>query len=167
MSNASSVVVIGLGNDYRSDDGAGLLAARRIRECMLPRVCVFEGVADGAALVEAWDGAGLAFVVDGVIGGKRLGTVYRFDAGCGKLPADMFTTWSSHVFDLVKTIEFAKTLGRLPAKLIVYGIEGRHFRPGVRLSDAVKYGIDEVVQRILKEIEASDEMSLLSDSNTN
>lgn len=160
MSSTSSIVVIGLGNEYRSDDAAGLMAARRIGEQAIPAIGVVTDIADGAALVDAWYKARLAFVIDGTASGSEPGTIFRFDMRDQKIPSGMFTTWSSHVFDLVKTIEFAEALGRLPSKLIVYGIEGRTFNPGLGLSDSVLIGVEGVVRRIIDEIEVESRIAL-------
>jgi hydrogenase maturation protease len=43
-------------------------------------------------------------------------------------------------------------LGRLPARLVVYGIEGRDFTQGEGLSPEVDAAIDEVVRRVTEEV---------------
>jgi len=160
MSTTSSIVVIGLGNEYRSDDAAGLLAARGVGKGAASTIRVVTGIADGAGLVEAWCEARLAFVIDCAAAGSEPGTIYRFDICDQDIPSGVFTTWSSHVFDLVKTIEFARTLGRLPSKLIVYGIEGRNFDPGPGLSDAVMIGVENAIRQIIDEIAAESRIAL-------
>src|SRR5678815_5295266 len=52
-------LVIGLGNDFRRDDGAGRVAARRVRELAGDAVRVIEESGEGAALMDAWRGAEL------------------------------------------------------------------------------------------------------------
>lgn len=47
--------IIGIGNEYRNDDAAGLLVARQLRECRLEGVDIRELSGDGSDLMEAWN----------------------------------------------------------------------------------------------------------------
>jgi hydrogenase maturation protease len=71
----SRALVIGLGNASRRDDGAGLLVAQAVRARGVAGVDVRLNAADTAALLEAWEGARLAVVVDAVSSGAAPGTV--------------------------------------------------------------------------------------------
>src|SRR5450755_994427 len=62
-------VVIGVGNEFRGDDAAGLLVARRLRELVLTQAVVLECEADPAGLIEAWVSTAMAIVVDTVVSG--------------------------------------------------------------------------------------------------
>jgi hydrogenase maturation protease len=64
---STGVVVIGLGNDYRRDDGVGPIIAAAVNDKALPGVRVVTGVADPMSLVEAWSPAALAVLVDAAI----------------------------------------------------------------------------------------------------
>ena len=65
------LVVIGIGNEYRRDDGAGLVVARRIRAAA-PGLRVREESGEGAALIEAWRGAEIVVLCDAVHSGSRV-----------------------------------------------------------------------------------------------
>ena len=65
--------VIGIGNPLRGDDAIGLLVARRVRELADPEVEVMELEGEPARLIDAWQGAGLAVVVDAVKTGAPAG----------------------------------------------------------------------------------------------
>jgi len=129
--------VIGVGNAARGDDAAGLLAARRLGGIEL------EG--DPSALLELLHGVPSAVVIDAVRSGAPPGTIHRFDATEEPLPASVRSSSSTHAVGVAEAIELARTLGRLPAHVIVYGIEGAQFEAGARLSDPVVTAIDEVV----------------------
>src|SRR5689334_5648527 len=116
-------LVLGIGNDYRRDDGAGLIVARRVRAAAPPQVQVREASGDGAALLDAWAGAAWVIVCDAVEAGGAPGTIYRIETAKRPLPSDLFTT-STHAFSLASAIELARTLGRLPGRVTVYGIQG-------------------------------------------
>ena len=65
-------LIIGMGNDYRSDDGVGRVVARRLRAESLDEVGILEETVEGAALIEAWRGADFVILVDAVHSGASL-----------------------------------------------------------------------------------------------
>ena len=67
--------MIGIGNAYRSDDSAGLIAARRVKEQVSEDYSVIEHTSEGAALMELWKGADRVIVMDAVRSGAAPGTV--------------------------------------------------------------------------------------------
>lgn len=141
------LLVIGVGNWYRGDDAAGLVAARTIKDKKLPGVSVREESGEGTALMDAWSGAANVVVIDAVFSGLPPGTVHCLDAGTHDLPASLFRS-TSHTFGVAEAVALARTLHRLPPKLTVYGIEGENFSPGVGLTRAVDSGAQEIALRI-------------------
>jgi len=146
------VVVIGLGNDYRSDDAAGLLIARRIKKISPDTVRVVEGVSDTAALFDAWKGAEKVIIVDAAASGMNPGRIYRFNALIENIPEDFFCSYSTHDFSITDSVELASTLGELPDEIIIFGIEGERFMHGSTLSPEVEKAIPDLTKRILDEI---------------
>ena len=63
----AEIVVVGLGNSYRSDDGVGIAAAVALNGLALPGVRVLIGIAEPISLLEAWSGAKLAVVIDAAV----------------------------------------------------------------------------------------------------
>jgi hydrogenase maturation protease len=132
----SRLIVIGLGNAFRGDDAAGLAVARGLGDD--PRVVVHEGEPIG--LLDAWEGADEVIVVDAARSGAVPGTVHRLDGLAG--PSGL--RGSTHAFGLAETLELARALGRAPARVTVYGIEGDRFTAGEELSEAVRAAVEEV-----------------------
>jgi hydrogenase maturation protease len=128
--------LIGLGNAWRGDDAAGLVVARRLGGV------AHEG--DAVALLEEWAGAAHAVVVDAAVSGAPPGTVHRFDAA-RPLPAATLRSSSTHAFGLADAVELARALGRLPARLDVYAIEGAGFALGAPLSPPVGAAVERLV----------------------
>lgn len=135
-SHEEKALIIGIGNEYRSDDGVGLVVARRLRRRAGEAFAVIEQTGEGASLIEAWRGAGSIIVVDAVLSGAEPGTIHRFEANTQTVPKSFFR-YSTHAFSLAEAIELARVLGELPPRLVVYGIEGNNFSAGVGLSPAV------------------------------
>jgi hydrogenase maturation protease len=146
-------MVIGIGNPLRGDDAIGAEAAAllRARPNEVAEVVTHDGEPSG--LMDLWEGRGLVVVIDAVASGNPPGTVLRMDAGVRELPADYFAA-STHLMGLPEAVELARSLGRLPEDLIVFGIEATAFEPGAELSDAARKGIDEALRRIEDELYA-------------
>jgi hydrogenase maturation protease len=151
----SKVLVIGIGNEYRSDDAAGILAARRIEELHPPNVTVIEESGEGARLIEAWKNADTVIIIDAASSGSPSGMIHRLDAARQPIPTKFFH-YSTHVFSVAEAIELARTLNQLPPRLIVYGIEGKNFSTGTALSMEVHQAVYKVVELILQEVKQQD-----------
>jgi hydrogenase maturation protease len=150
----NALAVIGVGNEYRGDDGVGVVAARRLRALLPECVSVLEESGEGAALMQAWQDAVWVVIIDAAHSGAPPGTVHRLDARLETAPAGFFH-YSTHAFSVAEAIEMARALDRLPAQLIVYGIEGESFAAGFGLSPAVEKAVDAVVERVAGEVRAA------------
>jgi len=138
-------LVIGVGNDWRGDDGAGPAVVGRLGCC--PLVTVLRHGGDGADLIEVWQDAARVILIDAVRSGAAPGTVHRVDAGAVDLPAH-WRFCSSHHIGVAEAIALARVLGRLPRHLVIYGIEGENFALGTGLSPAVARAVETVAGEI-------------------
>jgi hydrogenase maturation protease len=151
-STANAMLVIGIGNEYARDDGAGLHVVRKLKETARHNFGILEHSGEGASLIEAWKGATSVIVIDAVRSGAEPGRVYRFDGCRAPLPGQPFRG-STHAFGLYEAVELARSLNQLPRRLIVYGIEGQDFTAGTIVSPAVELAIGKVAQAVLEEVE--------------
>ncbi len=142
------MLVIGVGNPFRKDDGAGPAAARLVREGGARGVRVLIRGGEGADLIECWEGEERVVVVDAMRSGAEPGTVMRIDAAAGPLPVEHFGV-SSHSMGVAEAVEIARALGRLPRSLVVYGIEAADTSDGEGLTPAVTSSVLSVAARIL------------------
>jgi hydrogenase maturation protease len=111
-----------------------------------------ESSGEGTALMEAWEGAEAVILIDAVCSGAPAGTIHRLDAHAETVPPALFR-YSTHAFSVAEAIALARTLNRLPPRLIVFAVEGKHFDAGVGLSAEVERAVDELVRRGLEEID--------------
>ena len=90
--------------------------------------------------------------MDAVESGADPGTLHRVDASREPVPAHVFRS-STHAFGVGEAIELARALGRLPKRIVVYGVEGATFAAGVGLTPQVETAVDGVVEAVLEDLE--------------
>ncbi len=145
-------IIIGIGNDYRGDDAAGLIVVRKIAKSASRPVKVVESNGDAAALMDLWEGSDLVVAVDAVSSGDNTGRIYRFEPITEPIPEALFSKSSTHDFGLHEAVELSRTLDRLPKRLVVYGIAGAVFEAGGTISDQVAISVEQVTTRVLEEL---------------
>lgn len=148
------ILVIGLGNDLRGDDGAGLRVVRRLAGRVPESVRLVEAVPDAVALLDLWKGADEVVVVDAMRSGLPAGTVSTVDIDHsledGRLVGE--SAVSSHAMGLAGAVALARALDRLPARLRIHGIEAASLDHGAPLSAAVAQAADALADRLATEL---------------
>jgi hydrogenase maturation protease len=147
-------VVIGVGNAFRGDDAAGRAVAKRVQERLPDEIEVIVCELEPTRLIDAWDGADAAVVVDAVSSGAEPGTVHRFDASSEALLSREYRS-STHALGIGETIELARAIGKLPPRVVVFGIEGEVFGSGTELSGPALEGVERAVELVLEEAECT------------
>jgi len=155
-------LIIGVGNANRGDDAVGLAIARQVRQAVAAdagtargNITVTELDGDMLALLDVWaaaDGDDV-YVVDAVRTGGATGVVYRFDAS--RTIGPRFWHHDSQTLSLGDVVELARELGRMPATLIGYGIEGASFTVGAPLSLEAEIAVQTVTRRLLHEVKTT------------
>jgi hydrogenase maturation protease len=148
-----TITVVGVGNEMRQDDGVGLLVARRLREKVPQGVRVVECCGELFELMECWAGSGVVVIVDALYGEAGPGTVYRFDVSEGHPIPDSFFTYSTHDLNVSQALELARVLGKLPPRVILYGIEACSFEHGAEMSPEVADAAESVIHSVLDIVE--------------
>jgi len=153
LSRVSSLLVIGVGNEFRSDDAAGIHVARGLESRRFPGVKIIEIGGEGAGLMEKWKDAEAVILIDAVRSGSDPGTIHRLDAARNKVPSDFFH-YSSHAFGVAEAVELSREMGKIPASVVIYGIEGKDFGQRIGLSPEVTMSVKAVIEIIEVEIES-------------
>jgi hydrogenase maturation protease len=112
---------------------------------------ILEHEGEPLELIEACDGADEVWIVDAVSSGAPAGALHRFEAGDQPLPSALFRV-STHRLGLAEALELARTLGRLPPRVVVHGIEGARFDPGFPLSPDVAAAAEHLTQTLVAEL---------------
>ncbi len=147
---AAPTLIIGVGNEFRCDDAAGIIAAKKLKNLLPDDIAVLESDGDGAKIMDAWNGHSNVILIDAVSFGTPPGTIHIIYANDKKFPKET-AIHSSHMFSVAEAVETSRVLNKLPENIIIYGIEGKSYEMGKKVTDEVKQSVDKVVSEIQKE----------------
>lgn len=108
----------------------------------------------GLQILNYFDDADYAIIVDAVRSGKKPGTVSMFIINADKLeePGDVL---SMHEFDLLATLSLGRKIARLPTRILVVGVEPQDISVGLELSPEVRKSVRLAVRQVLKEVKTA------------
>lgn len=105
MTEPRGILILGVGNLLRKDDGVGVQAIQRLRGLMLPGgVKVVDGGTTGLGLIDLLDGFERAVIIDSADLGLDPGSVVKFgpeamqfrspSCACRSIPPTWPVSWS-------------------------------------------------------------------------
>ncbi|NGN62472.1 hydrogenase maturation protease [Streptomyces sp. A7024] len=156
MASDARLVVIGVGNDFRRDDGVGWAVIRRLQEGAVqrrlpPGTALLLSDGEPGRLLTLWQDAELAVLVDAAHAHPaHPGRIHRLELDTAGLPVP--SAAGSHGLGLGEAVELARALGRLPARLVVFAVEGSDGALGTGLSAPVAAAVAPVVERVAAEL---------------
>jgi hydrogenase maturation protease len=142
------VLVIGVGNMQRGDDGVGLLVAQELRAQKLRTLRVEESSGEIAGIVELLRTSEDVIIIDAMRSGKPAGSTVWIDP----LSATSFagsTISSTHGFGVAQAIELLRSLKQLPRRIRILGIEGQYFALGAPVSPPVQEAVKTALSLVL------------------
>jgi hydrogenase maturation protease len=129
-------IVIGVGSPHRRDDSVGLAVVGLLRDWELPGVTYAESDRGTLCLIELWQDAQTAVVVEGVRPPHgEPGRIHRLSAHHPAAAAP--GSARAHGAHLGDAVALARALDRLPPRLLLYAVEIGDTRPGPGLSPEV------------------------------
>jgi len=156
--HARRVLVAGMGNLLRGDDGFGIEVIRRLgeRTDLPPEVRAIEvGIAGIPLVQELLNGYGLLIIVDAVAGGRPPGTVVTL---APQVPDLANATWQQvgtlvgdpHTATPSRVLLLARALGSLPEQVFIVGCEpAATDEMQLGLSEPVAAGVETAVERVV------------------
>jgi hydrogenase maturation protease len=142
------ILVVGYGNDLRSDDGAGRVVASRIEAMDLPDVVVRSQTQLTPELSLAITRADVAVFVDADVDREEL-TVLPVQPG-DRRPQSM-----SHHTDPAALLLLARDLGREPPHAYTVSIPATNLELGFELSPTTAAAVEEAVEDIVGIVDSS------------
>ncbi len=146
------VVVIGIGNRWRRDDGVGSAAADLVAPRLGADVVVVHSDGEPGRLIDAWADTDLAIVVDAVRTGAAPGRIHHVQA-LETMTLGTPQIAGSHALGLVHAVRLAGAVRQLPRQMVVIGIEVDDTTTGQGLSPAVAEALPAVVCSIVAAVD--------------
>jgi hydrogenase maturation protease len=114
-------LVLGMGNTILTDDGAGIMVARSLKE-RKPDLAVVETSEAGLALLDFIVGYDRLIIVDSIKTGQgKPGELYKMEMGALKPTAHLT---SLHGVDVATAFELGQKLGyHMPRRVSIYAVE--------------------------------------------
>ena len=149
----ASVLVLGIGNILRRDEGVGVRVIEALRDEDVPEdVELFDGGTFGAELIDVIADRAGVIVIDAIEHEGTPGSVFRFSGD--DLAAHASASLSVHEIGLLDTLRMAKQLGCPPKEVLVLGVVPEDIGPGLELTPTVAKQVPKIVQRVLEELRA-------------
>lgn len=147
----SDTVVVGIGNTILSDDGAGVHAARRLKEDarLPPGVTIFDGGTLGLELAPFVSEASHILFLDAVDSGEPAGSLSRLTG------TDLLSTprsWSVHQLGIADLIATLSLLATKPQDIVVLGVQPAYTDWGTSLSHKVEKALTPLVDAALEQL---------------
>lgn len=144
-----SPLVVGIGSPH-GDDQIGWIVAQQLSVSLPNRVAV--KLAQEPLQLLDWlvDSQGLV-VCDACVSGAPVGSIHRWTWPADSLNMHRFA--GSHQLPLTYVLEMAARLGKLPAHVVIWGIEIENASPGNLVSPAAMTAASKLVQMIINDIE--------------
>jgi hydrogenase maturation protease len=147
------IVVVGIGNDFRGDDSAGLVAARLLKSRSLPNTEIVELNGEVTRLVDILPLFDAAILIDATCSTSPAGTIHRIDLSSDPLPPDG-NQRSTHGISLASVIELARNGDAFPCTLLLYGIEGASFDHSPDMTPEVSIAVNRIPDLVARDIAA-------------
>ncbi|GGY88943.1 hydrogenase 3 maturation endopeptidase HyCI [Streptomyces olivaceoviridis] len=141
------VVVIGVGNPLRGDDGVGPATVEALRGRVPDGTVLTVSDGEPARMLDLWRGADTVVVVEALrTRPARPGELHTLT------PADAANrtaaTASTHALGLGECLALAEALGRLPKGLVVHAMEVADVELGAPLSEAARSALPDLVDQV-------------------
>jgi hydrogenase maturation protease len=141
--DASQILLLGVGNSGRRDEGVGIRAAGAAQGHLPPGVRVLAIDEIGPAVIAELDGASHVVIVDCIDVGRTPGTIVRFDAD----DLSPCAARSVHRFGVADLLVAVGQTSDALQEAIVLGIQPASMDPGPELSPEVEAAVPRVVAR--------------------
>ncbi|NPV11912.1 MAG: hydrogenase maturation protease [Ignavibacteria bacterium] len=142
--------IIGIGNEFRSDDAVGLIVARKLKE-LYPDFDIIESDGNGTDLLNYFQNYDKLIIIDAAISEnpEDIGRIKEIKV-TDDLDFSEINLFSSHAFSLLSALRLAKQLNILPKELYLYLIFSSNFSFGQEISQKVKEASEKILDIIIK-----------------
>lgn len=153
-----NVIIIGLGNEYISDDGVGIYTLREVKKKFsvtsqnIYKIDFLEQQTGGIGLIDIISNYDICIIIDAMLThNEKPGTIYRY---IQKEDKELIEIKSSHQINLSQVITLAKMLDlRIPTTIAVYGLEVADVTTfNTKCTEEVEKGINNLADLIYNDL---------------
>lgn len=145
------ILILGLGNPLRGDDGVGPQVVEALTgQGLSPDVEVMDGGTPGLGLLHLLEGRRRVILVDAAEIGRAPGSVARFRPEEALL-GESREGASLHSSGVADALALARALGLALPEMVVFGVQPARLDWGLDLSPEVRAAVAQVVQAVLQE----------------
>jgi len=150
------VKVIAVGNPLYGDDGVGAAVLAKLgEENILPGAELVDVHTDALAIIDHFTADDLHVIIDAAKMGEQPGRVVRFTPDEVRLRIE-WDHLSIHGFGLAETFSIAESIGEMPERVVIIGVEPETIQIDRGLTDAVAAAVPEVIATIQAEVQGDD-----------
>lgn len=142
--------IIGVGNEFRSDDGIGLQIVRELKKSY-PQLTISECDGNGVELLSLFQGNDLLIITDAAFTqqDEKVGDIIQLKLDETVNLSD-YNVYSSHSFGLIEALRLGKVLNIIPNETFLYLVLAKNFSYGNSISEQVKKSIEKIISLIIK-----------------
>ena len=147
------VVVIGIGNLIRRDDGVGIHAIRALGNVKISEnidLKIIDGGLEPDLAVLVDHGVDKLIIIDAVLSQRKPGDIQRLPIST--VEKSGYETRSAHYLNMRQSLKMLELLGNMPKEIVVFGVEPDDMSPGTDLSPIIAGILPEVVKTVVGEI---------------
>ena len=141
------VLVLGIGNPLRSDDGIGIHVIEALKaEDLREGVDIKEGIS-GLDVLDAIAGYDRIVIIDAIKSGGEPGIIYKLSVG-DLHTQEMLHTFSTHDVDIPTMLQLGRDLypGKIPEDIVIIAIEAEDIET---FSETCTPRVEKAIQEVL------------------
>lgn len=145
------ILIVGVGNPLRGDDGLGPTAIKILEAMRLPKDVVVQEASPYSLLSVEFENYDKVVLIDAVKRGGKPGTLHYLRLKPESLEGEFKTVFSLHEANLSEILRLKKKMGALSREIIVVGCEPLCLE-GLELSKPVRKHLPEIIYKVLLEL---------------
>jgi hydrogenase maturation protease len=148
-----SILVLGIGNPIRSDDGVGVRVVKQLAAAhrFSADVALMEGGTLGLALLPYLAGVMRLVLVDAVDTGRMPGVLVRLEGN--QISQTLESQFSPHQMGLKDLLAVAGVLGTAPEEVVLWGVQPENLGLGLEMSATVAARVESLAGHVVAELE--------------
>ncbi len=145
-------LILGIGNLLLSDEGVGCRCVEELerRYVLPPAVSCVDGGTAGFELLPLVEDAQALIIIDALKDGRAPGTLVLVENDA--VPRLMLTRTSPHQIGICEVLATAQLTGKVPKRLLFFGIEPKSLEVAMGLSPEVSQALDKALDAVVSSL---------------